>query len=246
MKMHIKEFAKLSGVTVRTLHYYDELGLLKPAEVSGENGYRYYDESSAERMQEILFFRELDFSLKSISEILSSPEYNRRDALLRHKQLLLLKKERLERIISAVDSAVKGENISMKAFDNTEYESARREYEREAKEKWGQTAAYEEYAERSRCRTREEQKEMDSNMDGLMNEFAICRKNGFTPESDEAAALVKKWQDFISENYYTCTKEILAGLGEMYSADERFAENIDRHGEGTAEFMSAAIREYCR
>ena len=117
MKMHIREFAKLTGVSVRTLHYYDEIGLLNPSFVDEQNGYRSYDERSLERMQEILFYRELDFSLKSIAEILSSPNYNKRKALIEQKRLLTLKKDRLERLIKALDSAVKGEivvNLNLK------------------------------------------------------------------------------------------------------------------------------------
>ena len=121
MKMEIKEFAEFTGVSVRTLHYYDEIGLLRPAEVDRITGYRFYDEDSLFRMQEILFYRELDFSLKSISEILSSSGYDKTKALQEQKQLLILKKERLERLISAIDNAGKGENV-VKAFDNSEFE----------------------------------------------------------------------------------------------------------------------------
>ena len=118
--MQIKEFADFTGVSVRTLHYYDEIGLLKPAFVDKTTGYRFYDEKSFLRMQEILFYRELDFSLKRIEEILSSPNYDKSKALNEQKQLLTLKKERLERLISAIDGAVKGENV-MSAFDNSEF-----------------------------------------------------------------------------------------------------------------------------
>lgn len=245
MKMHIREFAELTGVSVRTLHYYDEIGLLKPSFVDEQNGYRFYDETSLERMQEILFYRELDFPLKEIQTIISSPEYDKQTALKEQKHLLTLKKERLERLITALEGAMKGEKVSMNVFDNSEFEAKREEYAKEAKEKWGKTAAYKEYSEKAAGRTREEQNSMDDRMNGLISEFADCKSGGYTPESAEAASLVKKWQDFISDNYYTCTKEILAGLGVMYSADERFMENIDRHGEGTAEFMSAAIKAYC-
>ena len=246
MKMHIREFAEHTGVSVRTLHYYDEIGLLKPSFVDEQNGYRFYDEASLERMQEILFYRELDFPLKEIQTIISSPEYDKQTALKEQKHLLTLKKERLERLIAALECAMKGENISMKAFDNSEFEAKREEYAKEARERWGNTAAYKEYSEKSAGQTKGEQDNMTEMMNGLISEFADCKKSGYDPESAEAAKLVKKWQDFISENYYTCTKEILSGLGEMYSADERFTENIDRHGSGTAEFMSAAIRAYCK
>ena len=130
--MQIKEFAEFTGVSVRTLHYYDEIGLLAPAFVDKTTGYRFYDENSFLRMQEILFYRELDFSLKSIREILSSPNYNKSKALNEQKQLLMLKKERLERLISAIEGAMKGENV-MTAFDNSEFEK----YKFVVKEKWG-------------------------------------------------------------------------------------------------------------
>ena len=139
--MQIKEFAEFTGVSVRTLHYYDEIGLLVPAYVDRSTGYRYYDENSLLRMQEILFYRELEFSLKSIGEILSSPNYDKSKVLNEQKNLLTLKKERLERLILAIDGALKGENI-MKAFDNSEFEKNKAE----AKEKWGATSAYKEYA----------------------------------------------------------------------------------------------------
>ena len=99
MKMLIKDFSVLTGVSVRTLRYYDEIGLLKPAYVDEFSGYRYYDENSLLRMQEILFYRELDFSLKNIREILSAPNYDKNKALQEQKKLLTLKKERLERLI---------------------------------------------------------------------------------------------------------------------------------------------------
>lgn len=243
--MHIREFAKLTGVSVRTLHYYDEIELLKPSAVDEQNGYRFYDERCLERMQEILFYRELDFPLKDIQEILSSPDYDKQTALKEQKHLLTLKKERLERLITALDSAMKGENLSMNVFDNSEFEIQREQYAKEAKEKWGATDAYKESAEKTKGYSKEKWNELTDGMNVLMTEFAACRSSGFAPDSKESQALVKKWQDYISANYYTCTKEILAGLGEMYIADERFKANIDSHGKGTAEFIREAIAAYC-
>ena len=244
MKMHIKEFAELTGVSVRTLHYYDEIGLLKPSFVDEQNGYRFYDEHCLERMQEILFYRELDFSLKDIHAILSSHNYDKQKALKEQKHLLTLKKERLERLIMALDSAMKGEDFTMNVFDNSEFETQRDSYAKEAREKWGNTAAYKEYS--AKAYSEEKQSELNDGMNALIADFAGCMADENTPESKEAQALVKKWQDCITKNHYTCTKEILAGLGEMYVADERFKKNIDRHSDGTALFMSEAIKEYCR
>lgn len=247
MKMLIKEIAVLTGVSVRTLHYYDEIGLLKPSSVDRWNGYRYYDEKSLERLQEILFYRELDFSLKAISEIISSPDYDRSKALTEQKRLLTLKKERLERLIKALDSISKGEKtMDFNSFDNSRFEEECEKYAAEAKAKWGDTAAYKEFSEKASAYSKEKQTEVTIGMEKIMKEFADCMKSGKTADGNTVQFLVKKWQDFITENFYTCTKEILAGLGEMYSADERFAANIDKFGSGTAKFMTEAIRIYCK
>ncbi len=240
MKMQIKEFAVLTGVSVRTLHYYDEIGLLKPAKVDRYSGYRFYDESSLLRMQEILFYRELDFSLKSIKKILSSPDYNKNEALIQQQKLLMLKKERLERLISAIDSAVKGETV-MTAFDNSEYEN----YKSEVKERWGNTDAYKEHSEKTKDYSKDKWNNLADSMNDILAEFAECKEKGNSPDSAEAQSLVQKLQSHISDNYYTCTKEILGGLGQMYTLDERFKANINKHGDGTAEFISSAIEVYC-
>ncbi len=244
MKMHINEFAKLTGVSVRTLHYYDEIGLLKPAFADKQNGYRFYDEVSLERMQEILFYREMDFSLKSICEIVSSPDYDRQSALSKQRQLLILKKERLERIIAALDCVGKGENI-MKAFDNSEFETARKQYEAEAKERWGKTDAYKEHAEKTKAYSKDKWQDVNAGMEDIFKEFAVCMENGNAPDSKDAGMLAQKLQDYITENYYTCTKEILAGLGQMYVADERFKKNINKNAAGTADFVNRAIKAFC-
>ena len=245
MKMQIKEFAKLTGVSVRTLHYYDEIGLLKPALVDAQNGYRFYDENSLLRMQEILFYRELDFPLKSILEILSSPDYDKQKALAEQRKLLELKKERLERIIDALDGATKGK-VTMTAFDNSDYETARKQYENEAKERWGKTEAYKEHQEKTADYSKDKWQAVNDGLMEIFAKFAECKQNGNTADSDDAQALVKELQNYITENYYTCTKDILAGLGQMYIADERFKTNIDEKGEGTAEFVSQAIENHIK
>jgi DNA-binding transcriptional MerR regulator len=245
MKYQIKEFAKLTDVSVRTLHYYDETGLLKPAFVDEQNGYRFYDENSLARMQEILFYRELDFPLKDILKILSSPDYDRKKALEAQKELMILKKNRIEKLISALDDAVKGVKINMKVFDNSEFEEKREEYAREAKEKWGNTESYSEFEKKTGSFSTDDIRSLAAGIDEVMAEFAECMKNGSAPDSAEAKDLVRKLQNYITETSYTCTDEILAGLGQMYTADERFRKNIDRHGEGTAQFISDAIDKYC-
>ena len=240
VNMRIREFSALTGVSVRTLHYYDEIGLLKPAAVDRATGYRYYDEKSLLRMEEILFYRELDFSLKSIGEILSSPDHDTRRSLEEQKKLLTLKKERLERLIASIDDTMRGENV-MSAFDNSEFEK----HKAEAQERWARTQAYKEHEKRTKDYSKQKWNDLAQGMDSIMAEFAACLKNGEAPASDAAQALAQKLQAHITENYYHCTREILAGLGQMYVADERFKNNIDKHGEGTARFIREAIGVYC-
>ena len=245
MKLQIKEFAELTGVSVRTLHYYDEIGLLKPSFVDEQNGYRFYDEVSLERMQEILFYRELDFPLKSIVEILASPNYDKQQALAEQKRLLAIKKNRLERLIAALEQAEKGE-ITMSAFDNSEYETARQQYEDEAKQRWGGTDAYKESQEKTSGYSKEKWNDVLAGMNGVFAEFAECKKCGESADSDTAQSLVKKLQDYITANFYCCTDDILAGLGQMYVCDERFKNSINKNGEGIAEFVAEAIKCYCK
>ena len=241
MKMLIREFAAYTGVSVRTLHYYDEMGLLTPAYVDEHTGYRWYDEQSLLRMQSILFYRELDFPLKSIREILSSPEYDQQRALSEQKKLLTLKKERLERLIAAIDNAAKGENI-MTAFDNSEFE----QYQAEAKEKWGNTAAYGQFTEKTKNYSGSNWQSAADGLNAVFAAFAQCMQSGYASDSAAAQEIVKQLQDFITANYYPCTNEILQGLGQMYVADERFARNIDKNGAGTAEYAGQAIAVFTR
>ncbi len=238
--MQIKEFAEFTGVSVRTLHYYDEIGLLTPASVDRYTGYRFYDEFSLLRMQEILFYRELDFSLKSIKEILSASGYNTKKSLEEQKILLTLKKERLERLIAAIDEAMKGENV-VNAFDNSEFEK----YKAEAKEKWGKTEAFGEFEAKNANRGIAENKMLGAEMMDIFRKLGEIKN--LSPDSSEAQNLIKSLQNFITEHYYTCTDEILSGLGKMYVGDSRFSENIDKSGgEGTAQFAAKAIEIYCK
>ena len=236
MKMQIKEFAEQIGVSVRTLHYYDEIGLLRPSEVDAQNGYRFYDEKSLERMQEILFYRELDFSLKTIAQILSSPDYDKQQALTRQRKLLLAKKERLKQLINALDGLEKGEGF----MKNNEYEKLKNEYAEEVRQRWGSTDAYKESQQRNTDFSK-----AAALLDGVFEEFAELDRSGISPDDEAAKIQVEKLQRCITENFYTCTNEILAGLGQMYVVDERFKNNIDKHGEGTAEFVSQCINSYC-
>ncbi len=143
-------------------------------------------------------------------------------------------------MISAIDGAVKGENV-MRAFDNSEFEK----YKAEAKEKWGKTDAYKEHAQRTKNYSKQKWNDLAEGMDHIMAEFALCMRKGKMTDSTEAQNLVKMLQNHITENYYLCTNEILASLGQVYVADERFTNNIDKHADGTATFICEAIAVYC-
>ncbi len=245
MNLNIKKFAELTGVSVRTLRYYDEIGLLPPDRTDEQTGYRFYGDRAFLRMQEILFYRELDFPLKEIREILSSPNYDKQKALHGQKQLLLLKKQRLETILRAIERAEKGEPTDMSAFDTNDLEKAKEVYRDEAERRWGKTDAYQEHRRKTAGYTKEAWNNVAAGLDAVFAEFAEARAAGIRPTDTPALALARKLQDFLTETQYTCTDEILRCLGEMYTGDDRFRASIDRHGEGTAEFVNAAIAGYC-
>lgn len=230
----VHEISRLSGVTIRTLRYYDRIGLLIPA-ARTEAGYRLYDDATLARLQRILLLRELEIPLNDIARILDRTEAEQREAIGQQVGLLELKKERTERLIALARRLEKGEEtMDFAAFDKSKEEA----YAAEAKAKWGNTEAYREY---------ESKGVRDGTEERLMEIFASfgALRNG-NPASDAAQAKVRELQDFISANYYRCTDEILMGLGQMYVADERFRTNIDSAGgEGTAAFAAKAIALHC-
>lgn len=243
MSLSISKTAKLTGVSVRTLHYYDEIGLLSPSMVS-ETGYRYYDDLALERLQQILFYRELDFSLKDIAEIMNTSEYKKEDALKRQRELLKLKRKRIDKLIGLLDANLKGvDTMSFKEFDMSPIEEAKAKYADEVKARWGSTDAYAQTAAKTKKYSKDDWAEISSKSNEIMKEFSKLVKE--SPASAPVQELVEKWRTFIRESYYDCTKEILAGLGEMYVADERFMMNINKFGDGTAELMNQAIGIYC-
>lgn len=236
----VKQISRISGVTVRTLHHYDKIGLLKPV-YTAENGYRMYDDTSLKKLQSILLFKELEFPLKEIEKIVNSPKFDVSKALTDQRELLKLKRKHIDGLIALADKLIlKEDNMAFKKFDRAEIEK----YAQEVKDRWGATDQYSEYAQKSRSRTTDQHNALGAQ---LMDIFAeIGKLTNLAPESDEVQAMVKKLQDFITDNYYNCTKDILKGLGSMYIADKRFKENIDKAGgEGAAAFVAKAIELYC-
>lgn len=239
--MTVNEVSKLAGVSIRTLQYYDKIGLLKPARYT-ESGYRLYDDTGLERLQQILLFRELEFPLKEIKEIITGSNFDKVKALDQQIELLTLKKEHLENLIDfARKLKTKGADImDFSAYDTSKID----EYAKKAKEEWGDTPQYKEYEKKSASRSKEDEANM---MKGLLNVFAEFGKIKDTdPSSDEAKALARKLQDYITEHFYNCTNDILLGLGQVYVSNREFTENIDKAGgKGTADFACRAIKAYC-
>lgn len=235
--MTVHEVSKLAGVSVRTLHHYDAIGLLPPTGLT-EAGYRLYDDTALARLQSILLFRELEFPLRDIKRILDDPSFDPATALADQIKLLELRREQLGRLIAFARETLETGVTPMKfdAFDKTELE----QYAAEAKEKWGGTAAYQEYQER------EKNGAIGTPAD-LMKCFAALGKlKHLDPAAPDVQSAIRDLQQFISDHFYTCTPEILAELGEMYTADDRFRQSIDAAGgSGTAVFAGQAIRVYC-
>ena len=238
----VKDISKLSGVSVRTLHYYDAIGLLKPAKVT-ESGYRLYDTASLQRLHAILLLKELQFSLKDIKEILDAPGFDPMEALQQQIGLLELQRQHLTELINHARQIQKTGVIPMD-FSSFDTEKIDR-YAKDAKKKWGQTQAYKEYEAKTSEKTQSQMMETGDRLMDIFKEFGAIRH--LSPASSEAQDLVTKLQSFITDHYYTCTRQILFSLGQMYAAGDEMNENIDKAGgEGTGVFVRDAITVYCK
>ena len=237
----IHEVSSLAGVSIRTLQYYDRIGLLHPAAYT-EAGYRLYNDADLERLQQILLFRELEFPLKEIKKIMDSPDFDRGKALEQQIALLLLRKEHLENLI---ELAREIKTMGVKKMDFTAFDTSKMdEYARQARASWGATAEYQEFEQRSKGRTQKEEQKLGVQMMEIFAEFGKLKAGN--PASPDAQRLAEKLQRFITEHYYQCSDETLSGLGRMYAGGGEFTRNIDRAGgEGTAAFVDRAIRIYC-
>lgn len=240
--MTVNEVSKLTGVSIRTLQYYDTIGLLPPTEYT-EAGYRLYDDTAMERLQQILLFRELEFPLKEIKRIIDSPDFNRNKALEQQMKLLTMKKEHLEGLISFARKIKEtGVNkMDFQVFNTTKMD----EYTKKAKKQWGQTAEYKEYEEKTGKQSPEAQKQALQNFMMIFVEFG--KMTDKKPEDSDVQLKVKVLQDYITDHFYKCSNEMLKGLGELYASGGEFTENIDKAaGDGTAVFLAKAIDVYCK
>lgn len=237
----VKGVSKCTGVSVRALHHYDAIGLLKPTQVT-EAGYRLYDNQALARLQTILLFRELEFSLKEIREILDTPGFDPMAALEGQIRLLELRREHLDGVISHARQIQRTGvmNMDFSAFDETKLEA----YAKEARARWGETQAYREFQEKTKGQTRAQEQQTGEALMAHFRQLGALRQ--LPPAAPEVQTLIGELREFITRHYYTCTPQILRGLGQMYAAGGEMTENIDRAGgPGTAAFARDAIEIYC-
>lgn len=238
----VHEVSRLTGVSVRTLHHYDAIGLLKPARTT-DAGYRLYDDAALKRLQNILIFRELQFPLKEIKAILDSPEFDPKEALEQQIGLLELRRKHIDELI-AYARRIQKEGEKTMNFSTFNKEEINR-YKEEVRERWGSTQIYKEYEKKTKDKTDKELGTMADKLLSLFDEIGSLRK--LPPDAKEVQAKIMELQKFITDHYYTCTNEILQNLSRMYVSDERMEQNIDKAGgEGTARFVKQAVAVYCQ
>ncbi|MDX1385401.1 MAG: MerR family transcriptional regulator, partial [Thermoanaerobaculia bacterium] len=238
------QIARLAGVTVRTLHHYDELGLVKPT-TRTDAGYRLYGTAQVERLQEVLFFRELGFGLDEIGDIVGSPGYDRTSALVRQRAMLEAKAERVLQMIDAVDAAIDanergvtmGKDEMLEVFGDFDPS----EYEDEVRRRWGHTEAYRESQRRVAGYTKADWERIGGEAAEINEAFVTLMRAGVAAASPEAMEVAERHRTHIGSWFYDCSVEVHRGLAEMYVSDRRFTENIDRTGEGLAQYMAEAI-----
>ncbi|MGO5073483.1 MerR family transcriptional regulator [Clostridium sporogenes] len=250
MHYKVKEVADMAGISVRMLHHYDKIGLLKPDSINSA-GYRIYTNENLDRLQQILFFKELNFPLQEIKIILESPNFNRKEALKTHRKLLLEKKLRLEKIIQSVDKTIDGiegglkmdKKEVLKVFDITEIEEHQKKYSEEVRNKYGNTSAYKESNEKTSKYTKEDWNNIMKDWDEIYKKLVNLMDRD--PGHKEVQEAVHDFRNHISKNFYNCTPKIFRGLGDLYVNDERFTSNIDKYKVGLSKFLREAINVYC-
>jgi DNA-binding transcriptional MerR regulator len=246
MSFTINKLAKLAGVSVRTLHYYDAIGLLKPSRV-GENSYRYYEEADLSRLQQILFFRELDFPLEKIKEIMHAQSYSPLEALEEQKQLLEIKKKHVEGLLATITQTIRsmkgGESMSnddkFSAFNDPTYQ----QHKDEAEKRWGLTDAYKQSMERVGKMTKADLEAIKAEQEDYTQKLAMLFTRGAAVDSVEV-------QDQVDRHYkqmcrfYDPSYEMYKGLGQMYVQDPRFTATYDAYVHGLAVFLRDAMTVY--
>ncbi len=240
----VSQVARLAGITVRTLHHYDEIGLVRPSGRS-DAGYRLYDHRDIQRLQQVLFYRELGLGLDEVAAMLDRPGYDRGLALLEQRELLEGQVARLTRMIGAVDAAINAEETGMMLsqeemlevfgdFDPTRYED-------EVKDRWGETDAYKESARRSARYTKDDWKAIRSEQEANGARFVAALRTGVPADSDQAADIAEEARLLIDKRFYPLSHEMHVNLAEMYITDRRFTATYEEMAEGLAQYVRDAI-----
>ena len=240
--MTVAQVSKRTGVSVRTLHHYDQIGLLKPTEVT-EAGYRLYDDAALDKLYMILVYRELGLSLNEIGSILDAPDYDR-NRVLEHQ--IKLMQERIEKLQNRISFARGMLMLGVKYMDFEGFDPKKiDQYSQQAKVLYGKTEAYKEFEQKSKNRTAEQEKDLGAQVMELFAKLGKLRP--CAPDSEAAQNWAKELQAFFTEHFYTCTPQILKGLAESYAGGGSMTENIDKvGGEGTGSFAKLVIEEYCK
>jgi MerR family transcriptional regulator, thiopeptide resistance regulator len=245
MKRTVSQVAQLTGVTVRTLHHYDEIGLLRPSARS-EAGYRLYDDADLERLQQVLFFRVLEFPLEEIARIMHDPHFDVRAALQMQRQLLEKRAGEVRRLIDAVDAAINRleKGTVMRDEDVAELFGGfdPKDYEEEVKERWGDTEAYRESRRRTSAYTGQDWEKITKESGELFLQFAGLMTGGTPPTDVAAMNLAEQHRQHIERWFYPCPRAMHRALGENYVADSRFSANIDKNGPGLSAYLRDAFR----
>jgi DNA-binding transcriptional MerR regulator len=232
----VSQLARLAGVSVRTLHHYDEIGLLRP-QGRRPNGYRVYERAQLQRLQQVLFYREHELPLEEICRIMRDPAFDVLAALVQQRRLLEQKSVRLRAVLDAIDDAID----SVKKGTPVNEEKMFDAFEAEAKDRWGDTPAYQESKRRTSRYGKKEWAQIKAESEVLQSELAAAMNGGVKPTDAKAMALAERHRQHISKWFYDCSYAIHRGLAEMYVADERFTQNIDKTHKGLAAFQRAAI-----
>ena len=247
MGYRIKEVSDMSGISIRMLRHYDKTGILRPDGIR-DNGYRDYSDKNLDRLLRIMDFKELGFTIPDMLEIIEGTENDVIDALMRQEKLLVKKKERLERIIGLIRKNIrieKGKGFvkdmdKFTAFDMNEIEEHKKKYAKETQLKYGGAKAYDQSMARTGKYSANDWKRIMREADGIYEKFTAAMEDG--AESTLAIEAAKEWKAHISRYYYECTDEIFLGLADMYVQDERFTQNINKHADGLAQFMSKVMK----
>ncbi len=244
----INEVSKLTGVSIRMLHHYDKIRLLEPSKRTDSN-YRMYNDDDIARLYQILLFKELEFPLQEIKQILDDKDFNREEVLKAQRNLIFEKKQRLERILESIDDTIEslGGNVmskdNFKAFGYEEVKKHQEKYKEETKKRYGKSDAYRESQGKTSKYSKNDWENIMQEAGAIYEElYKLMDKD---PSDEKVQELIEKWRNHITTNFYNCTIEIFRCLALMYVGDERFTKNIDKYGEGLAKFMSDAMNIYC-